>query len=290
MDARSHAPADVTLPTGEEWPALGLGTWRMGEDPALRGAEAKSLRLALDMGYRVIDTAEMYGDGGAETVLGEALQQAMQAGLPREQVFVVSKVLPQHATVEGVLEACERSLRRLKLDHIDMYLLHWRGGVPLRDTVDGFELLQRRGWIRHWGVSNFSLEDMQALAAVPGGAACASNQVWYSLSQRGVELDLLPWQRVRQMPLMAYSPIDQGALLPHRLLRELATNYDASPAQVALAWLMAQPGVMVLPKAADPMHLKQNWRSSQLALDPVDVEHLNQLFPAPAHRVPLAML
>ncbi len=289
MDVLTQPMPEVTLPNGTELPALGLGTWRLGESAALAGAEVKSLRLALDMGYRVFDCAEMYGEGGAETVLGHALAQAQTQGLGREQIFAVSKFYPVHATVPGMVAACERSLRRLQLDHIDLYLLHWRGDVPLRETVQGFEVLQRRGWIRHWGVSNFDLADLHELDAVPGGSGCAANQVWYSLSQRGVEHDLLPWQRVRQVPLMAYSPIDQGELARHPALSELATSYDATPAQLALAWLLTHPGVMAIPKAADPQHLRENWRAAHMQLDAEDLRILDLEFAAPRRGLPLAM-
>lgn len=289
MDAQSAAGPEVSFPSGEDRPALGLGTWRMGEDPARRAAEVRALRLALDIGYRVIDTAEMYGDGGAEAVVGEALADALRGGLPRERLFVVSKVLPHHASEEGVVAACERSLRALRLDHIDLYLLHWRGGVPLADTVRGFEALQRRGWIRLWGVSNFDLADLRELAAVPGGKACAANQVYFSLTQRGVELELLPWQRVHQMPLMAYSPLDQGELADHPALREVAARHQATPSQVALAWVLRHPGVMAIPKAGSAVHLRHNWSARQLVLGDEDLALLDRRFPPPRRPVPLAM-
>lgn len=289
MDAQAAGGPEVTFPSGEERPALGLGTWRLGEDRSRRGAEVGALRLALDIGYRVFDTAEMYGDGGAESVLGEALADALRGGLPREQLFVVSKVLPHHASEEGVVAACERSLRALRLDRIDLYLLHWRGGVGLAETVRGFEALQRRGWIRLWGVSNFDVADLRGLAAVPGGKACAANQVYYSLSQRGVEHALLPWQRVQQMPLMAYCPLDQGELADHPALREVAARHRATPSQVALAWLLRHPGVMVIPKAGSAVHLRHNWTAQQLALDDADLAQLDRRFPAPRGPVPLAM-
>jgi len=290
MQAREpNDVADVMLPSGEERPALGLGTWRLGEDPVRRAQEVKALRLALDIGYRVIDTAEMYGEGGAEEAVGEALRGALQAGLARESLFVVSKVYPHNASVDGVLAACERSRRRLQLDRIDLYLLHWRGSVPLAQTVQGFETLQRRGWIRHWGVSNFDLDDLRELDAVPGGAACAANQVYFSLSERGVEFELLPWQRLRQMPLMAYSPIDQGALSDHPSLRAVAERHGATPAQVALAWVLQQPGVMAVPKAVHAIHLRHNWAARQLRLDAADIAQLDRLFPPPRRKQPLAM-
>jgi diketogulonate reductase-like aldo/keto reductase len=289
MDAIVGAVHNVTLPHGAELPALGLGTWRMGESAARAAREVASLRTALDIGYRVIDTAEMYGAGGAESVVGEALAGAMRAGLARDELHVVSKVLPEHADTAGLVAACEASLRRLQLDHIDLYLLHWRGGVPLKDTVDGFEILQRRGLIHHWGVSNFDLDDMRDLFDAPGGSACSVNQVWYSLTQRGVEFDLLPWQRVHQMPLMAYCPIDQGALADHPGLRGVAARHKATPAQVALAWLMAQPGVMVIPKAASAVHLRHNWHAAQLRLGALDLAELDANFPWPNRHTPLAM-
>jgi diketogulonate reductase-like aldo/keto reductase len=281
---------EVMLPNGEEVAALGLGTWRMGEQAAQHRTEVEALRLALEMGYRVIDTAEMYGEGGAESVLGEALEQAQRVGLARESLFIVSKVYPHNASAEGIAEACERSLRRLKLDHLDLYLLHWRGAHALAETVDGFERLQRRGLIRCWGVSNFDLSDMLELAAVPGGAACSVNQVYYSLTQRGAEFDLAPWQRVRQVPVMAYSPIDQGVLAAHPSLLALAERHGATPAQLALAWLLAQPGTMAIPKAVHAVHLRQNLAAADLKLSPDDLAHLDRLFPPPKRKQPLAML
>jgi diketogulonate reductase-like aldo/keto reductase len=285
----AHPLPEVLLPSGATWPALGLGTWRLGENAALHGQEVRALRAAFDIGYRVIDTAEMYGEGGAETVLGEAVQQALQAGLARESLFIVSKVYPHNASADGVLAACERSLRRLQLDHIDLYLLHWRGELPLAQTVHGFETLQRRGWVRQWGVSNFDSADLAELDTVPGGAACAANQVYYSLSQRGVEFELLPRLRARQMPLMAYSPIDQGALADHPSLRALAERHGATPAQIALAWVLSQPGVMALPKAASEIHLRHNWAAAQLRLTVADHTRLDALFPPPRRKTPLAM-
>ncbi|HSQ73723.1 MAG TPA: aldo/keto reductase [Rubrivivax sp.] len=287
--ARSPASPEVTFPSGEERPALGMGTWRMGEDASQRGAEVRALRLAMEIGYRVIDTAEMYGDGGAESVLGQALAEALREGVPRDDLFVVSKVLPQNASESGVLAACEASLRRLRLDCIDLYLLHWRGGVPLAETVRGFETLQRRGWIRQWGVSNFDLDELRDLVTVPGGTGCAANQVYYSLSERGVEFDLLPWQQLHQMPLMAYSPIDQGELVDHPGLRTVAESHRATPAQVALAWVLRQPGVMALPKALRAVHLRHNWSARELRLGDADLAQIDRLFPPPRRKRPLAV-
>jgi diketogulonate reductase-like aldo/keto reductase len=289
MAARSAPLPEVTFPSGEERPALGLGTWRLGEDGSQRAAEVRALRLALDIGYRVFDTAEMYGDGGAESALGLALAEAQRDGLKRDELFVVSKVLPQHASEAGVLAACEASLRRLRLECIDLYLLHWRGGLPLAETVHGFEQLQRRGWIRQWGVSNFDLDDLRELAAVPGGKGCAANQVYYSLSERGVEFELLPWQQLHQMPLMAYSPIDQGELAARPALRELAENHRATPAQVALAWVLRKAGVMAIPKALRAVHLRQNWAAQNLQLGDTELAQLDRLFPPPRGKRPLAV-
>jgi len=296
----AHAPLpEVVFPGAERRPALGVGTWHMGESRAARAAEVAALRAAFEIGWRVVDTAEMYGEGGAEEVVGEALAAALAAGtLEREQVFVVSKVYPHHASRAGVLAACERSLRRLRLDAIDLYLLHWRGSVPLADTVAGMAELQRRGWIRRWGVSNFDVADMEELFAVPGaadaGIGCAANQVWYSLGQRGVEFDLLPWLRARGLPLMAYCPIDQGALAGARApaaLRDVAARHAATPAQVALAALLAQPGVMAIPKASQVQHLRENWSAAALAgvLDAADRAALDRAFPPPRRKRPLAM-
>lgn len=285
MQAMNH----VTLPNGEDWPALGLGTWRMGESASHRGREVRALRLAFELGYRVIDTAEMYGDGGAEEVVGQAMAESLRGGLAREACFIVSKVYPHNASADGVVAACERSLRRLGLEHIDLYLLHWRGSVPLAETVRGFERLVRRGWIRHWGVSNFDLEDLHELRTVPGGAACAANQVYFSLSERGPEFSLLPAQRAQQMPLMAYSPVDQGALADHPSLRGVAERHAATPAQVALAWVMSRSGVMAIPKAVESIHLRHNWAAASLQLDATDLAHLDRMFPPPRRKLPLAM-
>ena len=270
-------------------PPLGLGTWRMGESSARHGGELGALRTALELGYRLFDTAEMYAEGGAESLLGEALVQAQRGGLAREALCIVSKVYPHHASRSGLLAACERSLKRLRLDRIDLYLLHWRGTVPLAETVAGFEELQRRGWIGRWGVSNFDTEDMAELFALPGGEGCSANQVWYSLSRRGVEFDLLPWQRQRGLPLMAYSPIDQGALAGHAGLQRLAAGRSATPAQLALARLLAEPGVVVIPKSCEPLRLRQNLEAAALTLSAQDRAALDRLFPPPRRRQPLAV-
>jgi diketogulonate reductase-like aldo/keto reductase len=289
MQRPSASPALLRLPSGQTMPALGLGTWRMGESRTAQAAELAALQRALELGYRAFDTAEMYADGAAESLLGDALSLALRGSLSREQLFVISKVYPHNASERGVLAACEHSLRRLRLEYIDLYLLHWRGAVPLGETVEAFEQLQRRGLIRHWGVSNFDLVDMLELVEVPGGAACSANQVWYSLSRRGVEFDLLPWQREQQMPLMAYSPIDQGALLGQAKLRDMAARRGVAPAQLALAWMLAQPGVMALPKSSDAEHLDQNWQAAALPLSAAEHAELDRLFPQPRRKQRLAV-
>ena len=280
----------VALPDGTLLPALGLGTWHMGESAARRADEVAAVRCAIELGYRVIDTAEMYADGGAEEVVGQGVADALRAGtVTREQLFIVSKVTPHNASRAGMVAACERSRKRLMLDHIDLYLLHWPGPHPLRDTVAGFEALQASGVIRFWGVSNFDTDDLRELTALPGGARCAANQVYHSLSTRGAEFDLLPWQRERQMPLMAYCPLDQGDLAADATLGRLAERSGVTASQVALAWSMAQPGVMVIPKAVREAHLRENLAAAELALSAADLAEIEAHFSAPRRKVPLAM-
>ena len=280
----------VALPDGTLLPALGLGTWHMGESADRRADEVAAVRTAIELGYRVIDTAEMYADGGAEEVVGQGVADALRAGtVTREQLFIVSKVTPHNASRAGMVAACERSRRRLMLDHIDLYLLHWPGPHPLRDTVAGFEALQAGGHIRHWGVSNFDIDDLRVLAALPGGARCAANQVYHSLSTRGAEFDLLPWQRERQMPLMAYCPLDQGDLTADATLGRLAERSGVTASQVALAWSMAQPGVMVIPKAVREAHLRENLAAADRVLSAADFAEIEAHFSAPRRKVPLAM-
>ena len=272
-------------------PRLGLGTWGMGEPRARRAAEVAAVRTAIRMGYRLIDTAEMYGEGGAEEVVGEALAQALQAGeVTRNELFIVSKVYPHNASRSGTLAACERSLQRLGLEHIDLYLLHWRGQFPLAETCAALQTLVEQGRIGRWGVSNFDTADLQELFALPGGPDCAVNQVYYSLGERGAAFSLLPWQRAHGMPLMAYSPIDQGALARSPALQNLAQRLGATPAQVALAWVLAQPGVVAIPKAVTEAHQRDNLAALQLKLDAEDLAELDRLFPPPLRKQPLAML
>lgn len=280
----------LTLSGTRQLQSLGLGTWRMGESAARRKSEIAAVRLALDMGWRVIDTAEMYGDGKAEEIVGAAVSEALRAGaLARDELFVVSKVYPHNATSRGTAQACERSLARLGLDHLDAYLLHWRGSVPLEETVDALEALQRRGRIRSWGVSNFDLADMQELLEVPGGERCVTNQIYYSLGSRGPGFDLVPWLQRHGIMTMAYSPIDQGALAKSAKLRDIAARRGATPAQIALAWLVEQEGVMAIPKAADQKHLRENFASRQLVLTDADRLEIDAAFPPPKRAFTLAM-
>lgn len=274
----------LKLPSGETVPVLGQGTWGMGEQARRAADEALALRLGLDLGMTLIDTAEMYGDGGAEEVVAEAI-----AGR-RNEVFLVSKVLPENASRRKTVDACERSLRRLGTDRIDLYLLHWRGSVPLADTLEAFRELAAAGKIRHWGVSNLDTDDMEELAALPGGTDCAANQVLYNLTRRGIEYDLLPWCRARRIPVMAYSPIEQGRMLDHAALKSVAARHSATPAQVALAWLLQQPDVIVIPKATNPAHVRENRAALDLALTAQDLADLDKAFPPPTRKRPLEML
>jgi diketogulonate reductase-like aldo/keto reductase len=281
----------VRFADGSTRPALGLGTWRMGESARARSAEVAAVRLALEIGYRVIDTAEMYGEGGAEQVVGQALAESLRAGsVKREQVFVVSKVYPHNASRDGVRAACERSRRRVGLDHIDLYLLHWRGEHALAETVAGFEALISQGHIRRWGVSNFDLTDMEELLGVDGGAACAANQVYYSVGERGAGFELLPWLQRHGMPLMAYCPIDQGRLAGDAALAEVARRHGATASQVALAWAMQQAGVMAIPKAVREAHLRENFAAASLRLTAEDLAEIDARFPPPKRRSALAMV
>jgi len=274
----------VRLPGGDEVPALGQGTWGMGEARSRAAEEAAALALGLELGMSLIDTAEMYGDGGAEEVVGKAI-----AGR-RDAAFLVSKVLPHNATRKGTVAACERSLRRLGTDRLDLYLLHWRGEVPLAETLEGFASLQRSGKIRHYGVSNFDLADMQELWQLAGGDATRTDQVLYNPTRRGIEWDLLPWLRRHHVPVMAYSPIEQGRLLGKRALAAIAKRRGRSPAQLSLAWLLHQNGVIVIPKAVRPEHVRENRGALDLSLSREDLAELDRAFPPPKGPSPLAML
>ncbi len=284
MAAAALSMPTTRLASGEQIPAFGLGTWRMGEQPRRRADELAALRLGLDLGAALIDTAEMYGDGAAEEIVAEAV-----AGR-RDGIFIVSKVLPGNATRRGTIAACERSLKRLKTDHIDLYLLHWRGAVPLQDTVEAFAALADAGKIRHWGVSNLDSADMKELERVPGGKNVATNQVLYNLAHRGIEYDLLPWCRKRGIPIMAYAPIDQGGrMLKDATLKKVAARHDATPAQVALGWLLRQDGMIVIPKSTSLDHTRENVSALDLKLTLQDLADLDRAFPPPKQAEPLAM-
>jgi diketogulonate reductase-like aldo/keto reductase len=265
-------------------PALGLGTWMMGEHGRDRKKEVAAIALGIDLGMTLIDTAEMYADGGAEEVVAAAI-----AGR-REQVFVVSKVYPHNASRRGAVAACKRSLKRLGTDRLDLYLLHWRGNIPLAETVDAFESLRREGCIRAWGVSNFDRADMEELFALPDGARCAANQVMYHLGCRGVEWDLLPFCRSHRVAVMAYSPVGRGKLLRDRRLHAIAGQLGASPAQIALAWLLGQTEVCAIPKAASEAHVRDNRAAADLRLAPSVLEQLEDAFVPPSGPTSLAIL
>jgi diketogulonate reductase-like aldo/keto reductase len=273
----------ISLAIGETVPSLGLGTWMMGDRRGQRAAEIRALQFGLDLGMTLVDTAEMYASGVAEEITGEAI-----AGR-RDEVFVVSKVLPSNASRAGTIAACERSLRRLKIETMDLYLLHWRGSYPLSETVAGFEALKAAGKIRHWGVSNFDAEDMGELFAA-GGTACASNQVLYNLTRRGIEHDLLPWCEAHKVPIMAYSPIEQGRLARNAALARIAEAHGATAAQVALAFVLSRPGVIAIPKSGNDAHVRDNRAAADLVLTVGDLAALDAAFPPPRRKRPLEMI
>ena len=274
----------VLLPSGERVPAFGLGTWHMGDDPSAQQQEVETLKTGLDLGARLIDTAEMYANGRAEKLVGEAIQGR------RDQVFVVDKVLPSNASHRGTIAACDRSLRRLGTDRIDLYLLHWRGSVPLSETIAGFEDLQRAGKIRFYGVSNLDLTEMKELWSLPGGPSIQTNQLLYNLSRRSIECDLLPWLLDHRIPVMAYSPIEQARLLEDPKLAGFAQRHGLTPAQSALGWLLARDHIIVIPKTSRPERLKENLRALDQPLTPSQVSELDRLFPPPSTPRALEML
>jgi len=272
----------VKLPAGETVPALGQGTWNMAEQPKLRDAEIRALKLGLDLGMTLIDTAEMYADGGAERLVGEAIKGR------RDEVFLVSKVLPQNGTRHGTVAACNRSLARLGVNEIDLYLLHWRGVISLEETIDAFETLVGAGKIRYWGVSNFDVGDMQDLVDLPDGANVVADQVLYNLEHRGIEYDLLPWCQRSGVPIIAYSPIEQGRVLGHVTLKTIATRLGATPAQVALAWVLRQGNVCAIPQSRKPEHVRENRGALDVRLAPQDLADLDRAFAPPDRKQPLA--
>ena len=273
----------TTFPNGVSVPVLGQGTWHMGESQATRAEEVSSLRLGLDLGLTLIDTAEMYADGGAERVVGEAI-----AGR-RDDAIIVSKVLPSNASRSKTLRACEDSLKRLGTDHIDLYLLHWRGGVPLSETVEAFERLQQDGKIRAWGVSNFDVDDMEEVEELAPGKV-ATNQVLYNLSRRGIAFDLLPWCAERRVPIMAYSPLDEGRLLGNATLKRVAAAHGATVAQIALAFVLATPDIIAIPKTGRPDRIRENLAALDIRLTKEDMSTLDAVFPPPSRKRPLEMI
>lgn len=278
------------LPGGTSMPRFGIGTWRMGERASAAAAEVAVIRAAIERGVTLIDTAEMYGEGGAEQVIGRAMADASAAfGIARERLHLVSKVYPHNASKRGTIAACERSLKRLGTDYLDCYLLHWPGEHPLEDTVAAFETLKSQGKIRAWGVSNFDLADMTSLLAA-GGTNVATNQVLYNLSRRGIEFSLLPWQRERGIATMAYSPIEQARLLESATLRTLAQDLGVTPAQLAIAWLLTRPDMIVIPKTSQVARLEENLGALSITLDAAALDAIDAAFPPPRRRTPLAML
>ena len=274
----------VTFADGTTGPALGQGAWEIGDDPAKRDAEQQALARGIDLGMTLIDTAELYGDGRSERLVGEVV-----AGR-REEVFIVSKVRPENASEMKMMLSCERSLERLKVDRLDLYLLHWEGHVPLEETVEAFRELVDEGMIARWGVSNLDLDAMERLMRIEGGEDCAANQLLYNLGSRGVEFDLLPWMQARDMPMMAYSPLGRGGLLEHPLILDIANRHSAEPAQVALAAVLRHDGVIAIPKASSVEHVEANADALDIQFDLEDLERLDAAFPPPKHAVPLDII
>lgn len=274
----------IVFPNNEEVSSLGQGTWYMGDKPAKRTEEIKALRRGIELGLTVIDTAEMYGDGRSESLVGEAIENL------REEVFLISKVLPSNASYQGTKKACEKSLKRLETDYIDLYLLHWRGSYPLEETVRAMTELQKEGKIGQWGVSNFDVDDMEELYEVENGNTCAANEVLYNLSRRGTEFDLIPWCNRNNIPVIAYSPIEQGRILNDETLREIAEKHDVTTAQIALAWVLNNPSVLAIPKAGSIEHVEENAKSLSIKLDKEDLAMLDRAFPTPDIKIPLEML
>ena len=290
MSEKATSVRTTLLPSERPMPVLGQGTWRMGEERSRRQAEIAALRLGLDQGMTLIDTAEMYGEGGAEEVVGEAIKDRS-----RSEVFIVSKVYPHNASRRGAIEACERSVRRLKVEYIDLYLLHWRGDVPLQETLEAFQSLKDAGTIRDYGVSNFDVDDMEEAYELPGGAEIGTNQVLYNLAHRGIEWELLPWCRERRIPIMAYSPLGSDAaelkrMLGHANIKKVAERHNVTPAQIALAWVLRHPDVIVIPKASKPEHIRQNRAAHDIELTDQDLKELDHAFPPPNRKIPLEML
>ena len=275
---------NLELPSGQLIPVLGMGTWQIGDNSKNRQREIEALRYGLDLGLSLIDTAEMYAEGGAEEVVAEAIKNR------RGSVFLVSKVYPHNASKKGAIAACERSLKRLKTDYLDLYLLHWRGSIPLTETLEAFQTLQESGKIRSYGVSNFDVEDMEKASQLQGGNAIATNQVLYNLMRRGIEWNLLPWCREQSIPIMAYSPIEQGRLLDNPTLNRIAQERGVTAAQIAIAWVLHQDNVIVIPKSSQIEHIEQNYAALNLKLSTDELAILNTEFPPPNQPIPLEVI
>jgi diketogulonate reductase-like aldo/keto reductase len=273
----------VQLPSGRKTPILGQGTWRMGEKASQKQAEIDALRLGIDLGMTLIDTAEMYGEGGAEKVVAEAISGR------RDEVYLVSKFYPYNASYQGVIKACDRSLSRLKTDYLDLYLLHWRGSIPLSETLEALQHLKQEKKILDYGVSNFDVDDMEEVLSLPGGDAIATNQVLYNLTHRGIEWDLLPWCKDRNIPIMAYSPIQQKAFVNHPQLTAIALQHNATPTQIALNWLLRQDNIISIPKATNSTHIKENHAALELNLTEEDLKQIDRAFKSPSRKMTLAM-
>lgn len=271
----------ATLPGGEKVAALGQGTWNMGDSSRRRKEEVAALKLGFDLGMTLVDTAEMYASGGAEEVIAEAI-----AGR-RDEIFIVSKVMPQNASRRGTIAACEKSLKRLKVDSIDLYLLHWPGSSPFSETLEGFTALTNSGKIRYWGVSNFDQREMEEVIALSGGGAVATDQVMYNLNRRGIEFSLTGWCEKHHIPIMAYSPLDQGKLLRSPTVENIADRHSATAAQVALAWVLRQTNMIVIPKAGSEAHVRENYGALKVRLDAQEMAELDRAFPPPGCKKPL---
>lgn len=273
----------LRLKSGREIPLLGQGTWRMGERASQKQAEIAALKLGIDLGMTLIDTAEMYGEGGAEEIVAEAIASC------REQIYLVSKFYPYNASYDGLIAACDRSLSRLKTDYLDLYLLHWRGSVPLSETLEGLQHLKQTGKIIDYGVSNFDTDDMQEAESLPGGDNIVTNQVLYNLMRRGIEWDLLPWCKQRNIPIMAYSPVEQRAFVDNRRLKDIAAQHNATTTQIALSWLLHQDNIISIPKAVNLDHVRENRSALDIKLTPADLQQLDRAFQPPSRKMSLAM-
>ena len=273
----------LKLRSGKEIPILGQGTWRMGEKASQKQAEINALKLGIDLGMTLIDTAEMYGEGGAERVVSEAI------GDRRQEVYLVSKFYPYNASYQGVIKACDRSLARLKTDYLDLYLLHWRGSIPLAETLEGLQHLKQAGKILDYGVSNFDTDDMEEAESLPSGKEIVINQVLYNLIHRGIEWDLLPWCQKRSIPIMAYSPVEQRAFVNDSKLKNIAVKHNATPTQIALSWLLQQDHVISIPKATNPQHIKENCSAKEIDLTEEDIKEIDLAFKPPSRKMSLAM-